>query len=197
MTFKSENKPNHQLQRTAKNLPALNSVLGRNGKCLNAEKNKMKPSVYMESTIPSYYSARSGRDIISLARQEITRIWWENHREEYDVYISQLVFEECSQGNTDYSEKRINLLKEFPVLSLNDDVVSLAEKIIARKVIPAKAADDATHIAVACVYEIDFLLTWNFKHIANAHIIKQLREIVEREGYLFPVIATPEELIGE
>ena len=169
MTFKSENKPNHQLQRTAKNLPPLNSVLGRNGKCLNAEKNKMKPTVYMESTIPSYYSARSGRDIISLARQEITRIWWENHREKYDVYISQLVFEECSQGDTDYSEKRINLLKEFPVLSLNDDVVSLAEKILARKVIPAKAADDATHIAVACVYETDFLLTWNFKHIASPY----------------------------
>jgi hypothetical protein len=70
-----------------------------------------------ESTIPSYYSARSGRDIISLARQEITRIWWENHREKYDVYISQLVFEECSQGDTDYSEKRINLLKEIPYLS--------------------------------------------------------------------------------
>ncbi len=157
----------------------------------------MKLSIYMESTIPSYYSARPGRDIISLARQEITRIWWENHREKYDVYISQLVFEECSHGDKDYSEKRMNLLKEFPVLSLNDDVVSLAEKILSRKVIPDKAADDATHIAVACVYETDFLLTWNFKHIANAHIIKQLRETVGSEGYAFPVIATPEELIGE
>ena len=157
----------------------------------------MKPSIYMESTIPSYYSARPSRDIISLARQEITRIWWKKHRKKYDVYISQLVIEECSRGDKNHAERRLKLLKEFPVLSLDNDVISLAEKILSEKVLPAKAADDAAHIAVACVYETDFLLTWNFKHIANAHIIKLLRDTVEKEGFGFPTITTPEELIGE
>ncbi len=99
----------------------------------------MKHSIYMDSTIPGYYCARPSRDIISLARQEITRIWWENHLKKYDVYISQLVFEECSQGDKEFSEKRINLLAEFPVLSLNDDVISLAEKILSRKVDAGKS----------------------------------------------------------
>ena len=96
----------------------------------------MKSTVYIESTIPSYYVARPGRDIISLAHQEITRIWWEEHREKYDIYISQLVLEECSRGDKNISEKRVNLIKDIPVIIFNNDIISIVNMIISKKIIP-------------------------------------------------------------
>lgn len=155
----------------------------------------MKPTLYLETTIPSYLTAKSSRDIIQTARQQITSEWWENRLNEFDIYISQVVIDEASEGDPIASTKRMEAVKTFTLLEITEEVVDLAEKIIIGKIIPEKAIRDALHIAVATFHEMSFLLSWNCKHIANAEIVKRLRKTVAIEGLELPVICTPEELL--
>jgi hypothetical protein len=142
----------------------------------------MSESVYIESTIPSYYLAKPSRDIIASARQELTRIWWERHKGRYDLYISQLVVEECARGDPVLSGKRISLISQLPKLLLSDEIISLAGKFVIENIFPAKATDDAFHLAYASVYQLDYLLTWNLRHLANAYVMKRLRLIADKFG---------------
>lgn len=155
----------------------------------------MKSTLYLETTIPSYLKAKQSRDIIQTARQQITAEWWDNRLNDFDIYISQVVFDEASEGDTVASTKRLEAIKTFPLLEITEEVVDLAEKIIIEKIIPEKAIRDALHIAVATSNEMSFLLSWNCKHIANAEIIKRLQKTVTDEGFELPVICTPEELL--
>lgn len=154
-----------------------------------------KPTLYLETTIPSYLTAKSSRDIIQTARQQITSEWWENRLNDFDIYISQVVIDEASEGDPIASMKRTEAVKIFTLLEITEEVIDLAEKIIIGKIIPEKAIRDALHIAVATFHEMGFLLSWNCKHIANAEIIKRLRKTVTNEGFELPVICTPEELL--
>ncbi len=155
----------------------------------------MKPTLYLETTIPSYLKAKQSRDIIQTARQQITSAWWDNRLNDFEIFISQIVIDEASEGDTVASRKRLEAIETFPLLEITEEVVDLAEKIIIEKIIPEKAVRDALHIAVATSNEISFLLSWNCKHIANAGIIKRLRKTVTDEGFELPVICTPEELL--
>lgn len=157
--------------------------------------NEMKPTLYLETTIPSYLTARQSRDIIQTARQQITSEWWDNRLNDFDIFISQVVIDEASEGDKVASMKRIEVIKAFPLLDVTEEVVDLAEKIIIEKIIPEKAIRDALHIAVVTFHEISFLLSWNCKHIANAEIIKRLRKTITDEGLELPVICTPDELL--
>lgn len=154
-------------------------------------------TVYIETTIPSYYTGRRPRDIILAARQELTVEWWEQHRQNYELYSSQVVLDEIRRGNPLAAAKREGCLVGVPLLDISEKVIQLAEALISSKLIPPKAADDAYHIACAGVHQIDFLLTWNCTHIANPHIRRHLRQLLTRHGIEIPVICTPEELIGE
>jgi hypothetical protein len=155
----------------------------------------MKPTLYLETTIPSYLKAKQSRDIIQTARQQITSEWWDNRLNDFEIFISQVVIDEAGEGDTIASTKRLEAIKTFPLLEITEEVVDLAEKIIIEKIIPEKAVRDALHIAVATSNEMSFLLSWNCKHIANAEIIKRLRKAVTDEGFELPVICTPEELL--
>jgi len=154
-----------------------------------------KPKLYLETTIPSYLTAKQSRDIIQTARQQITSEWWDNRLNDFEIFISQVVIDEASEGDTIASTKRMEVIKTFPLLDVTEEVVDLAEKIIIKKIIPEKAVRDALHIAVATFHEMTFLLSWNCKHISNAEIIKRLRKTVEDEGLELPIICTPEELL--
>ncbi len=155
----------------------------------------MKPTLYIETTIPSYLKAKQSRDIIQTARQQITSEWWDNRLNDFDIYISQIVIDEAGEGDSVASAKRMEMIREFSLLEITEQVINLAEKIIIEKIIPEKAVRDALHIAVATFHEMSFLLSWNCKHIANAEIIKRLRKTVADEGFELPVICTPEELL--
>ncbi len=155
----------------------------------------MKPSVYIETTIASYLTARPTRDLIAAARQETTVEWWETRRADFDCYISQIVLNEVHDGDADAAELRLNALRDCPALPITDEVAALADLLIAEKAVPAKAGDDAVHIAIPAVHRMAYLLTWNFKHIANAVIATKLRDVCARAGYICPVICTPEELM--
>jgi hypothetical protein len=156
----------------------------------------MKPTLYLETTIPSYYTARPVRDVIVLAHQEITRTWWEHRLPLFDVYISPVVLEEARQGDPEPARRRLEVLATFPVLEATPAIESLAATYMTQLTLPGKALRDAAHLAFACGYELDYLVTWNCTHIANAEIRRRLLAINATIGRQTPIICTPEELMG-
>ena len=155
----------------------------------------MKKRIYVETTVVSYLTAKPSRDIIIAGHQEATRELWPELSVQYDTYVSALVFEEAGRGDHDQAQMRIAAIEPFPMLDIDNEAQSLAEKIIAGKAIPTEFPEDALHIAVAAVNGIDVVITWNFAHMNNPFIRKMVRRIVENEGYQCPEICSPEELM--
>ncbi len=157
----------------------------------------MSETVYIETSIIGYLTARSSNNLILMANLEATREWWDIRRSQFTLYISQTVLDEVARGDTEIASRRLELLRDFPLLEVSEAVQNLAAQFLAKSNLPPKAADDAIHIAVATVYGLDYLLTWNCKHIANAQIQKKLGQISFDAGYELPTICTPYELMGE
>ena len=153
--------------------------------------------VYVETTIPSYLAAWPGRDLLQAARQQITHDWWNNHRQKYDLCVSQIVLDESAAGDPDAAERRLALLTGLPLLDLTTDVDNVAAALMDSELLPPRAARDAIHIGAAAVHGVDILLTWNCQHIANAAIMRELGEVVADSGFQLPILGTPEELLGE
>ena len=157
----------------------------------------MAPKIYLETTIISYLAARPSKDLITAAHQQVTRDWWQNRRRDFDLFSSQLVIQESSAGDAAVAQTRLQLLSDISLVQVNVDCVSLARALVERGPIPEKAAVDALHIAIATVHGMDYLLTWNCKHIANAEMQTAVNRICRSAGYEPPVICTPEELSGD
>lgn len=154
----------------------------------------MKEKVYLDSTIPSYIIAKPSRDIIILGRQELSREWWESAKDHYELYISEIVLLEIETGDPDYSSRRKDLLKDITLLENNSEIETLTEQYIRHFNFPDKLYRDMYHIAFAVYYKIDYLLTWNFAHLANAHLRTQLHRFNQKAGLNVPEICSPEEL---
>lgn len=154
----------------------------------------MKPRVYIETTVVSYLTARPARDVVAVGMQQSTRDWWSLHSPAYTLCTSSLVWDEIGRGAPDAVAKRQAILKPIPQLDLSSEVGRLAQVLVQNKGVPAKAAEDAVHIAVAAVHAVPFILTWNFRHIANAHLMGKLRTICADAGHVLPTICTPEQL---
>ena len=157
----------------------------------------MAPKIYLETTIISYLAARPSKDLITAAHQQVTHDWWQNRRLDFDLFSSQLVIQESSAGDAAVAKKRLQLLSDISLVQVNVDCVSLGRALVERGPIPEKAAVDALHIAIATVHGMDYLLTWNCKHIANAEMQTAVNRICRSAGYEPPVICTPEELSGD
>lgn len=156
----------------------------------------MASSVYVETSVISYYTARPSRDIVIAARQTITQEWWDEAREKFEIYISVLVVEEAKSGNSGAAQRRLNAILGPPILEINDAAEKLAKRLIDEGLVPETSSEDALHIALATVHGMGFLLTWNFRHINNAEMKSQIRAAIEAVGYECPVICSPEELGG-
>lgn len=152
--------------------------------------------VYIETTIPSYLTAGPSRDIVVAARQQVTKEWWTTRRSAFSLYIAPYVLDEAARGDPEAANLRLQAIDRILVLAADEEVARLAEAIIAARIIPDKAQADAFHIAVATRHGMDYLLTWNCAHIANAEIMRQVQRIMEECGYEIPVICTPDELMG-
>lgn len=155
----------------------------------------MRKSVYIETTIVSYYVSEPSRDIIVAGHQEATREIWPELLVHFDTYISALVFQEAARGNAAKSQARLNAIKPFRMLDIDEDCRALAEKILSGKGIPSEYPEDALHIAIASVHRMDILLTWNFAHLNNPFTRLRIRRILEKDGYVVPEICSPEELL--
>jgi predicted nucleic acid-binding protein len=154
----------------------------------------MRSKLYVETSVISYLTARPSRDVISLGHQQLTREWWENAAAEFDLYASRLVVAEAQLGNAEAAAARLALLEPITLLAETADSRTLARQLLAAGGLPVKAASDALHIAIAAVHGMDFLVTWNCRHIANARMIRFVTQTCEGAGYRVPVICTPEEL---
>jgi hypothetical protein len=124
-----------------------------------------RKSIYIETTIPSLIVARPSRDIRILYRQEITKDFWENERQKYDLYISQYVWEECEMGDENAAKKRLELIKDIPHVPKTKEVDELAKEYFAFLNIPQKAKTDCSHLAICVVSKMDVLLSWNLTHL--------------------------------
>ncbi len=157
----------------------------------------MKPTVYVETTIISYLTARLSRDLVTAAHQQITHEWWASRRAEFELFVSQFVVQEASMGDAAMVQKRLEELQAIVHLAVSQDAQDLAQRLVVDGPLPKKAAVDALHIAVATVHGMDYLLTWNCKHIANAEMQSKVAAVCRDSGFEPPVICTPEELLGE
>ena len=154
----------------------------------------MKSRAYLETSFVSYVVGRLSRDVIVLGNQELTRDWWLRRRREYDLFVSEVVVREIAAGNPELSSQRLDLVASLPILAVTVEAERLAQLLLRASGLAANAATDALHVAVATVHGMDYLLTWNCTHIANASIRRAIERQCRLSGYEPPVICTPQEL---
>jgi predicted nucleic acid-binding protein len=153
-------------------------------------------SVYIETSILGYLSARPTDNLILAANMKITQDWWNIRRDSFVLYASEVVENEAARGDTAIAAQRLSLLQSFTFLDITEEAIEVAQEFLKQSNLPPKAFNDALHMALATVYGLDYLLTWNCKHMANAQIQKKLSQISLDLGYKLPFICTPLELIG-
>lgn len=154
----------------------------------------MQFKVYVETSIISYLTARPSKDLRAAANQQTTNEWWQSRRHWFDLYISEFVTMEASMGDPDAARRRIAVIADLPSLRLTEEVRFLGKTLIEKGSLPAKAEIDAYHIAIASVHGMEYLLTWNCTHIANAIMRPKIEAVCRQLGYAPPVICTPQEL---
>ena len=154
-----------------------------------------RPSIYLETTIFGYLAMRPSKLLRVAANQESTRDWWDNHRHRYEPFVSQYVVDECLDGDPIAAQERAVFLDKIPLLKTNNDGIVLAQSLIDNVPIPPKAALDAYHISVAAVHGIEYLMTWNCKHIANALLRSKIVSLCRQAGFECPIICTPQEIL--
>ena len=155
----------------------------------------MKPSVYVETSVVSYLTGRASRDVIIAGRQALTVEWWDTRRDRFDLYISALVVTEAEDGDPDAVQRRLAAMTGIPAVLVSDAAKALARQLTDGGPMPKEYPEDALHVAVCALNGIDYLLTWNCTHLANAAIRRQVERLLDRAGYRCPIICAPEELM--
>lgn len=154
-------------------------------------------TVYLETSFISYLTARPSRTIIGAAHQEITREWWLRKRMVFELRISELVVRECAAGDPEAAQRRLDVIAGIARFEINERVEQIALGLVHRGLVPPQVAEDALHIAIAAAHGADFILTWNFKHIANPMMQRRIAGFLDEINLPLPFICTPEELLGE
>ena len=155
----------------------------------------MKETIYIETSILGHLTARSTDNLILAANIKLTQDWWHDYSSSFVIYASEVVEDEAARGDPVIAAQRLNLLQSFMLLELTEEAFELSQAFLSQSNLPPKASNDALHMALATVYGLDYLLTWNCKHMANAQIQRKLSQISSELGYGLPVICTPYELI--
>ena len=156
----------------------------------------MKPKVYLETTIISFLAARPSRDILTTAKQAVTHEWWANQKNESELYISEVVLGEISSGDEDAIERRLQVAKGLYSLELTESCFNIAKQLIG-DIIPESVAEDAYHVSLAIEHNIEYLLTWNMKHINKTETKYAIMELCKLNEYNCPIICSPFEMIEE
>jgi hypothetical protein len=155
----------------------------------------MKANAYVETTVISYLTAQASRDIVVAAHQQVTRDWWKNCLDKFTLFGSQLVLQEAGAGDTDAAKARLDVLADLKLLEITEKSIYLAERLVQAGAVPQKAAADALHIAVSVVNGMEYLVTWNCKHLANAFMRVKIDAVCRAAAYQPVVICNPEELL--
>ncbi len=157
----------------------------------------MKPTVYLETTIISYLTGRISRDLVVAAQQQVTRDWWERRRSDFTLYVSDIVLDEAGAGDSDAASRRLEAVGGLESLDADLRAEQLTQALLKGRALPAEAGADAAHMAIAAVHQIQYLLTWNCRHIHNAEMLPVVQLVCEKAGFRCPIICTPQELMGE
>ncbi len=157
----------------------------------------MKPKVYLETTIVSHLTARPSRDVVMAAMIQQTNDWWTRRRERFGLFVAEPVFREAAKGDAEAARRRTEVLRQLNILPATEQSLRLARSFITHFAMPAKAADDALHVAIAASHGMGYLLTWNCRHIANATLRPKLEALCLLENLRCPLICTPPELMGD
>jgi hypothetical protein len=155
----------------------------------------MPERVYIETTFVSYLTARPSRDVVIAGHQQVTHEWWDTRRGSYELCVSQLVLQEAASGDAQAAQERLEVLHAMTFLETTTAALALAKELIQAGALPAKAGDDALHIAIAATQGIPYLLTWNCRHLANATMRPLIDSVCTSNGLKAPIICTPEELL--
>jgi hypothetical protein len=156
----------------------------------------LRATVYIETTIPSYLTAIPSRDIFQLVRQSITRQWWETKRQDYDIVTSDFTVTECKKGDPAAAERRTNCIRGIPLLRITDDIYSLSNSYMELLSIPNDSKIDTLHLAICVANQIDYLLTWNCKHLGPV-TMQRIQIYNDRRDLFVPILATPEAFFDE
>jgi predicted nucleic acid-binding protein len=148
----------------------------------------IRAPVYIETSVVSYLTARPSRDLLVAAHQQITVMWWDQQRAHYELFTSQVVLAEARAGDPEAAQRRLAVLERLPLLDVTDAAITLAAALVSEQALPAQAAQDALHITVACVHGMEYLLTWNCAHLANARLRSRIEHICRDAGYIPPII---------
>lgn len=154
-----------------------------------------RPTAYIETTVIGHIAAWDQTDVLVYARQIQSRRWWAI-RDRFDLFVSQVVVDECMAGDATAASERLALISGIPVLTASSDVEALADQLMNRYAIPKTEPRDALHISLAAVNGIQYLVTLNFTHIANAETRLLIEQICRDSGYVPPLICSPDELLG-
>ncbi|MGA2296347.1 MAG: type II toxin-antitoxin system VapC family toxin [FCB group bacterium] len=154
-----------------------------------------KQKVYIETSVISYLTSKPSRDLIIAGHQKLTLDWWKKSKIKFDCYISQFVLDEIAKGDRIASSERLSITKNIPLLEYTEEIDKLAIQYVKLLNIPEKSRTDAFHLAIAVWFEIDYLLSWNCKHIANAVVNYKLREYNKTNSLFVPILCTPTELL--
>jgi predicted nucleic acid-binding protein len=155
----------------------------------------MEAKVYLETTVLSYLTAWPSRDIVIAAHQQVTRDWWKTCPGRFEVVASELVVQEAGEGDEEAARDRVAVLDRLALLEVSAAARDLARQLVAAAAIPPKAADDALHLAIAATNGVEYLVTWNCRHLANATLRERIETACRAAGYQPPIICTPEELL--
>lgn len=153
-------------------------------------------TVYVETSIIRYLRQKPSTQVVLAARQLLTHQWWNDERSHYQLVASQFVIDEASAGDPTLAAERLQLLAGIPLLPLDPVIADIADEIMSRAILPEKARTDALHIATVAHHRIQYLLTWNCRHIANARILPRIHDVLIDLLIPVPVICTPEEMVG-
>lgn len=155
----------------------------------------MVERVYLETTFVSYLMAWPNRDVVVAGHQQVTHEWWDTQRGNYELCVSQLVLGEAAAGDSQAAREQLDILRPMTVLETTAVALELAKELVQAGALPAKATDDALHIAVAATHAVPYLLTWNCRHLANATMRPIIESACAAKGFKAPIICTPEELL--
>ena len=156
----------------------------------------MAKTVYIETTIPNAYAAHR-EDAASTYRRDVTRQWWVEQAALYELHTSEATLAELKAGAYQGQQQAIELVESLPLLEITDEVHAIAELYVRHHLMPEPAVGDALHLALASLNEMDFLLTWNVRHLANPNKVEHMTIINRRLGLLSPAVISPEELWTE
>ena len=154
-------------------------------------------TVYIETTVVSYLVANPSRDPVLAAHQQLTRQWWQDERRRYGCVTSQEVLREAGLGDAEMSRRRLEALAVLTLIAVDESARGLTRTLMATGILPVAAGSDALHLVLASQHQLDLLLTWNCRHLANPHIAGKLRAFMHQYGLALPEICTPVELMGD